>query len=250
MIVWLALLAAAPSLVDQNLSPEIERILDRQEREGAKVNDLSAKVYWEKHDPVADIRQGRWGQCEFLRRQKENDARFRIEFLKRRVLPKGRPSMKSELWIFDGQYLIEAKEVAKTCIRRRMTEKGEKVKLFDVGEGVFPVPFGQKKADVLKYYKVHSTHPPEPGDKGVQAVDVLTLIPREGTSKSTEFSKIELHIDRSLGLPTTIIVHHKKSKAINKYEFSDVRINQGVDPKRFDFKPPAGWDVQTDEQGK
>ena len=52
---------------------------------------------------------------------------------------------------------------------RQVAEAGQKVNPFEIGRGPFPLPFGQKTADVLKNFDV-STRPPQAGDLAIKLV--------------------------------------------------------------------------------
>jgi hypothetical protein len=64
----------------------------------------------------------------------------------------GRMEKKPESYIFDGEWLIEKRPLEKQAIKRRIVPPGEKFDPLKIGEGPFPIPIGQKKADILARY--------------------------------------------------------------------------------------------------
>lgn len=215
---------------------EVLAILDRQEKKGAEVRDIKATVRHEMNEIVVGNRDQKFGTLELVRMGK-GDLRFRVEFDRRKL---GRITRKIwHLYIYDGEYFIQAKESERTVIKRQIRRKGEPPNDLLGIDGPFPVPFGQKTGEILKVYSVTKISPKKKDPR-----DVLELVPRKGTKQARDCDKVLLYIDKKLGLPTRIVIYEKDSETILTYDFDDIRINKGVDKSRFQYKPPGTWEIQ------
>ncbi len=237
--------ASAPASVPAApLSPEVEEILDRLEKRGETISDLSCKVRQEMKGLIVGDLIEKEGNLKYLRADTSGtNARFYIHFTK--TLQEGL-DLKPEWYVFDGRWFTEAKESVKQVIRREIVRPGQKLNLFSVEDSPFPLPFGQKKAEILRHFTVKLV-PPEakdpPGSKH------LECIPRPGTQKEQEYKEIHFYIDPKLDLPVKIVAHRKtgaKVSEIHTVTFPDLStrsINTGLPASDFDFKPPPGWSV-------
>ena len=59
-------------------------------------------------------------------------------------------------WAFDGQFLTEVKHRIKQQTRYQLAAEGQKIEPMRLGKGPFPLPFGQKVEEVVKYFDVTS----------------------------------------------------------------------------------------------
>ena len=162
MFVLLLTLAAA---ANQPQSPpaaspaEVDPILSRLEQRGNGVKDLRCKLRYTIDDKVNLARLTKPGWILF-KRAEPHDV-FLIHFettIEDGVAPKD----KREWYLFKDRWLWEVKEAAKTIIKREFVAAGGKVDLFDL-DAPFPVPFGQKKDQILRNFEV-SLAPPAADD--------------------------------------------------------------------------------------
>lgn len=56
-------------------------------------------------------------------------------------------------FVFDGEWFIEKNEAAKRFIKRQVALPGEPINPLRLGEGPFPIPIGQKRADIVARYE-------------------------------------------------------------------------------------------------
>lgn len=225
------------------IDPEVEKILDRLEKRGDTVSDLTCKVNQDMKGLTVGELIRKEGDLKYLHGSDNNNPRFYIHFSK--ILQDDFP-LKPEWYVFDGRWFIEAKESVKQVIRREIVHPGEKLNLFSVENSPFPLPFGQKKAEILRNFDVKLV-PPDPKDP--PGSKHLLCIPKPGTQKEQEYREIHFYIDPKLDLPVKIVAYRKtgdKVSEIHTVTFPDLTnksINKGLPTSDFDYKAPSGWSV-------
>ncbi|MFH1745585.1 MAG: hypothetical protein ABIG44_00940 [Planctomycetota bacterium] len=231
-----------PTSAPAALDPTIDKILTRLENR--TVSDLQAELTWKLRYVIdleedAQLKKGRiWYQ------QQDPSARFLIHFSKKIV--SNRAHQLDERHMFDGRWYTELKSETKTITRREIRRPGDEADPYKLGEGPFPVPFGQKKADILKEFEV--TRIP-PADDDPENTDHLRLTPREGTQTGQNYKQVEVWIAREgpqNGLPVTVRASKKSGTGqVNSFltiTFKNVKLNQGFSGSVFKIDKPAGYD--------
>ena len=92
----------------------------------------------------------------------EPNPRFLIRFDK--FIQEGIESREKQWHAFDGQWYIEVREKTETINKRQIVRPGEKLNVFKLGQGPFPLPFGQNKKDILDNFTVKLIRPDSPKD--------------------------------------------------------------------------------------
>ncbi|MDQ7012421.1 MAG: hypothetical protein Q9O74_00825 [Planctomycetota bacterium] len=143
-------------------------LLRALETSGNAVHRLSAKVRYVKTFDIQGDTQQRDGRLAFVstpvdrdvhpETDAEFDRRFAIVF-ERLELDNGRriedeSTAYLELYIFDGEWLAEIRPFDKQFIRRQVVAPGEKWDPLRLGEGPFPIPIQQRRADILERFDV------------------------------------------------------------------------------------------------
>ena len=201
--------ASAPASRPVNLDPAVERILDRLEKRGDQIVDITTDITYTKIDPVLEDKQVFTGVLVF--KQDKPNPRFLIRFDK--FVQEGVTRQSKEWHAFDGQWYIEAREKTKTIVRRQIVLPGEAVQVFRLGQGPFPLPFGQKKADIVQYFAVKLVGPAA-GDP--PASDHLECTPLPGTDMDRRYGKVHFYIDRQLDLPVSVRTVEKENGAADE----------------------------------
>ncbi|MFM9957512.1 MAG: hypothetical protein ACKVZJ_05520 [Phycisphaerales bacterium] len=98
-----------------------------------------------------------------------------------------------QTFVFDGEWFIERNAAAKRFIKRQVAMPGERINPLRLGEGPFPVPIGQKKADILARYEARLA----PREESLENEDHLKGAFLEGTTQlvltpRAEFDRDEL----------------------------------------------------------
>lgn len=233
--------AIASASAARGQSAEVEAVLDRLEHAGQRVEDLSANVRHEVLDLVIEDKPTKIGEIKY--RRAEPNAQFFVRF--DRLEQEGIVVEKKEWYVFDGRWLTEAREQTQQVVKREIVREGERIDPFRLGEGPFPLPFGQKKAEMLEHFDV-TLAPPAPNDP--KETDHLRCVPRPGTKMEEEYGQLDLWVDRSLDLPVKIVADQKKDNKRVTVTFEGMKLNGGIAGSTFSFAPPAGWPAPTIER--
>ncbi len=118
----------------------------------------------------------------------------------------------------------------------------------ELGKTPFPLPFGQRKEEVLKQFTVTRDAEEEKTDKDKRTV--LVLVPKPDTPLARDYTKILLWIDSKTSLPTRVRLFDP-SENRTTFDFSDVEINKNVDAKMF-TRPdvPQNWEIMNHPKDK
>jgi hypothetical protein len=235
------MVAGPAALPARAQAADVEAVLDRLERAGERVADLSANVKHDVFDVIIEDRQVKVGVIRY--RRAEPNAQFLVQF--DRLEEGGIVVEKKEWFVFDGRWLTEARELTQQVVKREIVAQGERIDPFRLGEGPFPLPFGQKKQEMLEHFEI-ALAPPAPGESA--QTDHLRCVPRPGTKMADEYGQLDLWVDRSLDLPVKIVADQKKDNKRVTVTFTDMKLNTGVAGSTFEFKPPPGWPAPTIER--
>jgi hypothetical protein len=161
-------------------------------------------------------------------------------------------------FVFDGEWLVERLAAEKQFFKRRIVPPGQVADPLKVGQGPFPIPIGQKRADIVDRFDATLVDPLEGvGDDQPRTRDIivrdkayqLKLIPKAGTDESREFKEIRLWYRGEDLLPRMARTINRENGHSEVVLINLVR-NEPVDPKLFDTtapKPEDGWQVEVDE---
>jgi hypothetical protein len=171
---------------------------------------------------------------------------------------------------FDGQWLLEKRPKEKEFHLRQVLRPGERADPLKIGEGPFPLPIGQKKADILAEYDA-TLLPHDDGlapdaeneepDQARVLIDWLAncwqvrLTPRPG--KDSDFSEIRLWYIRGPGgrlLPRMARTVAATDDPELRGDVSLVRLinltaneEAKFDDAVFDVRAPEGWQGDVSE---
>jgi hypothetical protein len=132
----------------------------------------------------------------------------------------------------DGDWLIDRDYTAKIETKRQIPKgKDGKINLFQLG-GPFPLPIGQKTADVLKAFAVKK----DAFAQGDPPNSIhLELTPNPGTQLAQSFFSIEVWVDPATNFPVRIETVDNKRATDKIFDFSNVVINPQI--KAADLQP-------------
>lgn len=109
------------------------------------VQTRTGKLYF-KTDPPTDLSEIASGATEPSVRRRWFAVRFDA------LIAGGRRDAQEQLWVFDGEWLVEKNPSERQFIKRRMVRPGELYDPLRVGEGPFFVPVGQKRDDMELFF--------------------------------------------------------------------------------------------------
>jgi outer membrane lipoprotein-sorting protein len=214
-------------------APEVVAVLDKMEAAGNEFKTIRAKFDYELKQPLYDDVQKRKGELMY-----ESPNHLRFEFLDKPM----------ELFVFDGRVLFNRKDATKQLMIWELRQPNEPpVQALALGQTPFPVPFGQKKADVLKYFTVTRDAKEEAADKDKRSV--LVLVPKKDTPLAKNYTKILLWVDAK-GLVTRAKLFDPSANETT-IDFHDIKTNENLDPKLF-TRPdvPQNWETVYPKTGR
>jgi hypothetical protein len=222
------------------LDPQVDQILTRLEKQ--KVRDLHAKLFWRRQYAIDEASEASVKIGEIWYRQEAPVGKFLIHFEEK--LASGRRDVIDERHFFDGQWYTEINSRTKTCIRRQIRKPDDRTDPYRVG-GAFPLPFGQKKEEILRDFTV-TLRPPS--DKDPDDTDRVRLTPRPDTRVAEDYVRLDFWVQkggRVDGLPVKVEAAKKKGDGrLDSYltiTFRDPELNRGINDSRFEADCPAGY---------
>jgi len=226
------------------IDPQVDRILTRLEDKD--VRDLRAKVRWELEYVIEEEPTIKFGEIWY---QKADPVpRFRVRFTRKII--GDRATSRIEDHFFDGQWYVQVEEQTRTITRRQIRCPGDDYNPYRLGEGTFPTPFGQRKADILREFQVERV-PPAPSDP--RDTDHLRLTPRPLSRLADEYARIDFWVARSgeiAGLPIRVRAAKLAGTGeVNHYltiTFSRVELNTGFAGTVFRVRTPAGYQEEVE----
>jgi hypothetical protein len=219
---------------------KIDRLLDRLEVKGQAIKGLKCNLFY-KHVTVEPVEDERVKEGELLFARAEPNSKFLVVFRKLRA--DGIERETGEYYAFDGRWLTERNDKAKTVVKREICRAGEKTDPFKIGQGPFPLPFGQKREEILHNFKVELADFTL-GDP--RNTDHLRCVPKPDTELAGRYSRVELFIDRGLELPVRIVTENVKDGSRIEVDFKNVDANEAPAGSRFTVEEPKDFSVTTE----
>ena len=223
------------------VDPAARKILDSLEKAGDQYPTVAADINYRVDDRMTRDTETRTGAVKYRKETKKKPAKFYIRFDTLRQ-GKGRPIKDKIEYGFDGLWLTEAKHRLKQMTRYQVAAKGEKFDPFRLGKGPFPVPFGQKTDDIVKYFEAR-TRPPR--DKDPNSTDYVRLTTRAKYKQEISFLSLEMWIGRKTRLPVRIRSRDKNRK-ITTVVFSHIKTGVKMPDAVFHMKRPRGWEYKVE----
>ena len=239
------LLASAASAA----SPEAVAVLERME--ARHIKSLEADLRWEHWYTVdlPDEREIKEGEIWYGSAPGDELPKFKVS-LKKRIIA-GRASKLDEEHLFDGYWYVEKTPVSKMVTRREVRRKGDPGNPFRLGEGPFPVPFGQKKADVLRQFEVTLA---EPTKDDPTNTDHLVCKPRQTSNLADLYAQVDFWIVKSgelSGLPIKLKAEKlDKTGRVDSHivvSFKNAKLDTKLDPDTFEIRTPFGYQEQVEK---
>lgn len=222
----------APAQADER----VVRILDRLEAKGRAVKGLRCDLAYAFVDSLVGDRKVKEGFLFFIKG--EPHTKFLVEFNKN--VASGAVERNKEIFLFDGTWLTERNDKSKTVIKRQMVHPGEKLDLFEIGRGPFPLPFGQKRDEILRLFKV--THAPfEVGDP--PGTEHLHCIPKPGTHLAEKYTRLEIFVDKTIDLPVRIVSENANDGNRIEVDFKSIDTDAAPAGSRFAVETPSDFTV-------
>jgi outer membrane lipoprotein-sorting protein len=216
-------------------------LLKALELAGEKSPVLRADTEFTVYDKMTEDTELRGGWVVYAKDTDELPKRFRISFetLKQGDGPK---ILNVVDYAFDGQWLIVAKRALKHMDKYQIAGPTEKIDAMKLGKGPFPMPFGQKSDDMLKYFDIKIVAPAGGDPKNTVHLHMDTKPKFAG---ELAFTSIDEWIDLEQNLPVKIVTT-EKTKKVTTVVFTKIRTEDKVDDKLFSIPKPDGWELNVE----
>ncbi|NLF29484.1 MAG: hypothetical protein GX591_01200 [Planctomycetes bacterium] len=226
------------------VAPEVERLLDRVEAAGRKIRTLTAEVRYTEEEILFGERTTYSGLVWYA--QDSSGAqrpRFRIRFDTIRSGRNRREADRDYVFFSDanGQWLISRNGEIKQIVKYHVARAGSDANPLELGQGPFPVPFGQRKDRVLSLFEV-TTRPADKDDP--EGTAFLKLVPRPEAADRFRVRWIEIWVNGD-GLPVKIRTEDTQGETRKTAVFAATKINPDLEASVFDLPwpgPGSGWE--------
>ncbi|MSR29436.1 MAG: hypothetical protein EXS03_07690 [Phycisphaerales bacterium] len=224
----------------------IDALLDRMEAQGKSMKDFVASATVEKTEALTDEKEIRRGRI--VVEGPVGPSRRIAVVIDEYIDATGRGSPDSRRFIFSRGWLDEFDATRKQWIHRQLARDGELVDPLRVGEGPFPLPLGQPKADVLREFIVTPAPLPDApffktlAPRATELV-AISMAPRAGTAMARDTETVIAVVDRQTLAPVAVevrAVNGDRTRAL----FRGGRLDAGLDEEaRALLAPPStdGW---------
>lgn len=219
--------------------PKVDEILDKMENKGSDLNSLRCKLTYTfiTPGPIEGLedRQEKYGELYYVH---GDTPRFLVHFT--RKVADNVVNREAEYYAFDGRWYIERNDRAKTVVRREIARKGEKVDLFELGKGPFPLPFGRSREEILRHFDVKRQSFNVTAEK--KPIH-LRCLPRLNTDMADRYSYVDMIIDPETYLPAQVICKRSSDDSEIRVDFKEINDKAEIEDARFIVPAPANFQV-------
>lgn len=229
--------ANPPASAPAASSADVDPILDALDQRGKTLSDFTADVTMTTTD-VGNGTEDTVSGKMWMQRLSGDDARLRVSF--DRKVSNNTPSKTHQEYVLAGGTLTDRNYETSKENRYQVLKPGQKMNLLKLGEGPFPLPLGQDKADVHKMFDVKKLTPDDgPTDTHVQ------LIPKPGTRFADRFATIDFWVDMKSRFPVKIKTTDPNQTTTRTTELSNIQINTNLKDSDFTLEKidPNKWTI-------
>lgn len=205
---------------------------------------------------------------------KQADRRFAVHFDRSKI--GRRIEDEDKTYVFDGHWFTERNAKLKTLTRREVVRQGDAADPMRIGDSPFPLPIGQKRADILERYNAKRVEAMdgidedslpesmslEQVEKFLNGTTQLVLTPKPEHEDTMNLDEIRLWYkqqevkgeDGKVGtlprwLPRMAMTKNKEGASL--VQLVDVKLDQTVATDTFDVTAAGeGWVVQEEKLGE
>ncbi len=227
-----------------SVDPATRKILDAMEAAGKKTKTIQADLTYKLLNTSLGDSELRTGwvayQAEKIVKSGTKTTTipsiFRVHF-ETIQMGRGKTAKSPVDYAYDGKNLSVARARNKTVTRFQLPPGAKGSNMLQLGKGPMPLPFGQKTADMIKFF-VCTNRPSRKTDP--KDTVYLSLVPRKEHAKDLSTMYIHMWVDTKTYLPVKIVTRDK-SKNIITSTFSKTVINKPVKMSMFTIPKPMGW---------
>jgi hypothetical protein len=203
---------ALASTVAPTLDPAVDDLLTRLESAANDLRDFSAGIAYERFDALLEETERRFGRLVVDGQGKERKLALLFDEF---IDGSGRADRTRDHWLFLDGWLIEINEKSKTVFERQVAPPGSTFDPLKLGEGPFPIPLGQPKAEVLKQFAVEAIGTSDaPLLKSLPPGHGLRLVPREETDFAKETAAIEAWYEPETLSPLGLVIRQRNGDSL------------------------------------
>ncbi|NLX04469.1 MAG: hypothetical protein GXY33_04915 [Phycisphaerae bacterium] len=221
-----------------SVSPEVEGILDGLEKKRQEIHTFTADIKYELYEVIPDDRRVQLGELAYKAETKESPSKFMAHF--HTLIHDGMKIKQKEWFCFDGHWFREVRDRTKMVIDREVVRPEERTDPFELGKGPFPLPFGQKKADMIRNFEITLATGDE-ADK--DDVHHLVLAPREDSRLAKDCRQIEFWLERKTLMPRKVLTEHRDDNVVTVW-FEQVKTNVEVKDSQMWVPQPSGYSYE------
>jgi outer membrane lipoprotein-sorting protein len=210
-------------------SSDVDDVLDALDARGKNLSDFTADVSLTDVDNANGTDSTLAGKI-WMQKLPGDDARLRVTFDKK--ITNGKEKADKSEYTLDKGWLIDRKYADRQEIRRQVLKPGQKMNLLKLGEGPFPLPLGQDKADVHRLFDVKKIDPAKDDPPGTIH---MQLIPKPGTQFENKFKTIDFWVDPASQMPVRIQTLDRNETTTRTTELKDVKIDSKLSDKDFEL---------------
>jgi outer membrane lipoprotein-sorting protein len=208
----------------------VDDVLDALHDRGQNLREFVADVELAEVDTIMSSSSKRIGKVWFQTKS-NGDAKLRVRF-DQRVVGERPPQSEVKEYLLDEGWLTDRDYRAKNETRYQIARPGEKVNLFQLGKGPFPLPIGQEKKAVLDLFEV--TKVPPGKDDPANSIH-LQLKPKEKTDFERKFSTIDVWVDVNTKMPVRIETMDRNQTTVRTTDLKNLQVNPNPGLKDADF---------------
>ncbi|MBC8374227.1 MAG: hypothetical protein ISS69_06840 [Phycisphaerae bacterium] len=221
------------------VDPAARKILDAMEAAGKTTKTIRADLTYKTVNTSLGDSEFRTGWVAYQGKQTvksvETPAMFRVHF-ETSKMGAGKTVSRKVDYAYDGKTLTIARAKNKTITRFQLPPENKGADTLQLGKGPMPLPFGQKTADMIKYF-VCTTRPAKALEKDTV---YLSLVPRKAHAKNLNTVYIHMWVSTKNYLPVKIVSRMKTKDNITT-TFRKTVINEAVKKDLFTIPKPFGW---------
>jgi outer membrane lipoprotein-sorting protein len=229
----------APLTVDS----AVDDILAALDARGDNLQTLVADVSKSESDAslgedpeTADKRIGR----VVYEKRPDGDVRIRASFSE---VQSGETSRRERIeYVLSRGELIDRNYRGRVEITRVLNRAGEKLDLFQLGKGPFPLPIGQAREDVHAQFMVTKI---APADGDPENTVHLRLTPKPESRLSRDFASIDVWVDLTDHLPRRVETLNPTGTTLTRTTMNNVKLNEPVKDQDFELEKidPDRWQI-------
>lgn len=221
------------------------------------LKSLKADLRYQTVSELDGDEQVRMGHVYFVTREEGAEAKSRSINVTFDTLKRGSTlTQENRSFILNRGVFVEKASQDKQINRYRLGPKGKTIDPLKIGEGPFPLPFGQKPADIKERFVVEllagtdgmTFKSPDAGLKGYfEKTYQLKLIPRPGTKAAGDFAEARIWFQKDGLLPVQARTIKPNNSGSEEFFLWNIRRNEPVDESLFNTETPAGWQEEEKE---